>query len=129
MSAWVEVTQPLSYGVTELRADVRPLRAAFEMLALTVRNEWLNQGMAEPALEAALDLRYEGQENVVTVPFLLEVEDAGVCLADPRPLDAQALRTAVTQFQGAYAAQYGDASPHGVVQVVMLRVRAQSAQT
>lgn len=128
MAVQVEVTAPVAYRVDELRADVRPLRALFETLALTLRHDFLNQGITAPLLEVALDLRYEGQDPIVTVPFLLDAEDAGVCLADPRPLDAQALREAVAQFQVAYTTEYGNISDPGPMQVVMLRVRTQAVQ-
>jgi hypothetical protein len=125
MVGMVEVTQPLSYSVDELWADVRPLRAQFELLALALQEDLLRQGMATPLLEAALDLQYVGQGATITVSFPLEIEDAAVCLADPLPLDAQALRVAVEAFHVAHEAQYGYALRSAPVQVTMLRVRTQ----
>lgn len=121
-----EVTQPLSYDLDELRADVRPLRAQVEDLVLVLRRELLEQGMADPLLTAALDLCYVGQDTPLTVPFPIEIEDAGVCSADPRPLDHQALRETVAAFHAAYAAQGSVTPPNQPVQVVRLRIRAET---
>ncbi len=122
-----EVTQPLAYAVDELRADVRPLRVQVEELLLALRRELLTQGVTDPLLTAALDLCYAGQETRLTVPFPIEIEDAAVCAADPLPLDRQALSEAVAAFHHAYAAQHGAALPDQKVQVISLRIRAQSA--
>jgi N-methylhydantoinase A/oxoprolinase/acetone carboxylase beta subunit len=119
----VEEVQPLLHTAEELSADARPLRALFEDLALVVRERLQQQGVTEPVLDAALDLQYVGRAPVLTVPFPLEIESAAVCLADPLPLDAQAVRQAVDAFHLAYAERYGHALRNEVVQVVMLRVR------
>lgn len=123
MAKSLEVTQSFSYGVDELRADVRPLRAQVEELVLALRNELLVQGIAEPVLTAALALCYAGQDTILTVPFPIEIEDAAVCSADPRPLDNQALREAVAAFYAAYAATYGVTPPNQQVQIVRLCIR------
>lgn len=123
MSDAHEVTQPLSYDLDELRADVRPLRAQVEELVLALRSELLAQGIADPVLTAALDLGYVGEDITLTVPFPIEIEDAAVCSADPLPLDHQALREAAATFRHAYAAQHGAALPNQRVQVVRLHIR------
>lgn len=128
-----EITQPLSYRLDELWADVRPLRGQVEELVLALRSALLAQGITHPVLTAALDLCYEGEAVALTIPFPVEIEDAAVCSADPLPLDRQALREAVAAFHHAYAAQQGtvssdQVSPNQKVQVVRLRIRTQSAQ-
>ncbi|MCE7979818.1 MAG: hypothetical protein DYG89_01385 [Caldilinea sp. CFX5] len=123
-----EVTQPLSYSLDELRADVRPLRGQVEELILALRTKLLAQGLADPVLTAALDLCYTGEATTLTVPFPIEIEDAAVCAADPRPLDNQALREAVSAFHAAYTAQHGVAWPKQQVQVVRLRIRAEAGE-
>lgn len=118
----VAVTRPLAYRADALLGDVRPLRALFEELALEIRTELQREGEPDPLLAATLSLRYVGQRDALTVPFPLEIEDAAVCLADPLPLDAQALRQAIASFHAAYAAQEGDPLRHEAVEVVSLRV-------
>lgn len=125
MSDVYEVTQPLSYELDDLRIDVRPLRGEVEELVLALRNKLLVQGITEPVLTVALDLCYAGQKTTLTVPFPIEIEDAAVCSADPRPLDSQALREAVAAFHHAYTAQYDGALPNQQVYVVRLRIRTQ----
>lgn len=117
------VEQPLSYRVDELLRDVRPLRAHFEDVALELRTAMLRQGIHAPLLEAALDLRYVGQAEALTVPFPLELENAAVCLSDPLPLDGQALRHAVATFRDAHRVHTGAADAAAPIEVVQLRVR------
>jgi len=115
--------QPLAYRVDALLNDVRPLRAQFEDAALALRHALLLQGITEPLLEAALDLRYVGHTEPMTVPFLLEIENAAVCLSDPLPLDGQALRQALATFRDAYGLRAGAVVPDVPIEVVLLRVR------
>lgn len=121
-SVQVEVAQPVTYPVDELREDVRPLRTLFEELALEIRTVLQSKGITDPLLAATLNLRYVGQRDELTVPFPLDIEDAAVCLADPLPLDTQALRQAVASFHMAHEVQYGYALRDKPVEVVMLRV-------
>lgn len=116
------VEQPLAYRVDALLKDVRPLRAQFEEVALALRSALRLQGITEPLLEAALDLRYVGHTEPLTVPFPLEIENAAVCLSDPLPLDGQALRQAVATFRDAYSLRAGAVVPSVPVEVVLLRV-------
>lgn len=116
------VAQPLSYRVDALLNDVRPLRAQFEDAALALRTALRLQGIPEPLLEAALDLRYVGHAEAQTVPFPLEIENAAVCLSDPLPLDGQALRQAVVTFREARSVDAA-VTPDAPIEVVMLRVR------
>ena len=118
----VEMLQPLGYSVATLQADVRPLRACFEDLALEVRRTLRAKGIAEPTLTALLDLRYADESDEVTVPLPLEIENGAICLADPLPLDAQALRQALNAFFAAYAERFGHAQHPAPVQAVALRV-------
>ena len=114
---------PLTYRVDVLLSDVRPLRAQFEEAALALRTALLRQGIPEPFLEAALDLRYVGDMEPLTVPFPLEIENAAVCLSDPLPLDGQALRQAVATFREVYRLRVGAVVPDVPIEVVQLRVR------
>ncbi len=125
----IEVVQPLGYSMAALRADVRPLRACFEDLALTVRVQLQAQGIADPTLHALLDLRYADEPEVFTVPLPLEIENGAICLADPLPLDAQALRQALDTFSAAYAARFGHTQNDAPVQVVFLRVVGRGSNT
>lgn len=115
--------QPLAYRVDALLNDVRPLRAQFEELALALRSALLEQGIPAPLLEAALDLRYVGDADPLTVPFPLEIENAAVCLSDPLPLDSQALRQAVATFRVAHSLRTAAVVSDGPIEVVRLRVR------
>ena len=125
VSTMVELAleQPLTYRVDMLLSDVRPLRAQFEEAALALRTALLRQGITEPFLEAALDLRYVGHTEPLTVPFPLEIENAAVCLSDPLPLDGQALRQAVATFREVYNLRVGAVVPDVPIEVVQLRVR------
>lgn len=124
----MELSQPLSYTADVLRADARPLRALFEDMALDVRSSLQSKGVTEPVLEAALDFQYAGQDTILSVPFPLEIESAAVCLADPLPLDAQALRQSVEAFYVAYAERHGYAARDEPLHVVMLRVRGRESR-
>lgn len=117
----VEMTQPLGCTVAALCADVRPLRAMFEELALAVRHRLQSQGVTDPALAVTIDLRYPDQAQVLTIELPLEVENGAICLADPLPLDAQALRQALESFAVLYAERFGS-HRQGPLQAVRLRV-------
>lgn len=117
-----EEVRPWSCAVDALLLDARPLRALFEELAFMVRATLQDNNVSEPLLTAALDLQYAGQHESLTVALPLEIESAAVCLVDPLPLDAQALRQAVAAFHAATAA-HGELVLHNTpIQVVCLRV-------
>lgn len=124
-STMIQMTmaQPLSYRVDGLFSDIRPLRAAFEDLALALRAALAEQGVTAPILEATLDLRYVGDAERLTVPFPIDSEDAAVCLSDPLPLDSQALREAVATFRHAHSVRTGSLTPDVPVELLLLRVR------
>lgn len=124
-STMIQMTmaQPLSYRVDGLLSDIRPLRAAFEDLALALRAALAEQGVTAPILEATLDLRYVGDAERLTVPFPIDSADAAVCLSDPLPLDSQALREAVATFRHAHCVRTGSLTPDVPVELLLLRVR------
>ncbi|MEZ4616613.1 MAG: hypothetical protein R2867_14090 [Caldilineaceae bacterium] len=107
----------------ELLADVHPLRELFDELVDNVRALLLQEGVAEPEIEAALDLRYQGGRYELTMPVTLEVESSAICLTDPLPLDRAALQDAVAAFQRAHEERYGYILGTEMVQVVTLRVK------
>lgn len=118
----IEVAYPFHHAVSALRADVRPLRARFEDLALEVRTALQTKGVIAPVLEARLDLRYADQPDALTVRLPLEIENGAICLADPLPLDAQALRQAIDLFLATYAQRFGNGQQDTPLQAVLLRV-------
>lgn len=124
-STMIQMTmaQPLAYRVDELLNDIRPLRAAFEDLALALRAALAEQGVTAPILEATLDLRYIGDAERLTVPFPIDSEDAAVCLSDPLPLDGQALRQAVATFRHAHSVHTASRTPDVPMELLLLRVR------
>lgn len=125
------MTQRVLQTVNELLLNIRVLRAGFEELALQVRNTLQTKGIPAVQVEAELDLRYQGDDTQLTVRFPLEAESAEVCLADPLPLDQQALRWAHKEFQRAYTETCGPLQQGGLhdrdVEVVRLRVRGTEA--
>ncbi|MBX3015591.1 MAG: hypothetical protein KF832_28980 [Caldilineaceae bacterium] len=120
----IEIAQAWSYPVAALLVDARPLRALFEELAFAVRANWPEQGSYEPQLTVTIDLQAANQSTATTVVLPLESESAGVCAADPLPLDAQALRQALALFQAAQPASWVADSPiHVVCLCVKSRVK------
>lgn len=118
----MNVSQAVHCLATALLADVRPLRAIFEDLLLPVRFAQPAAGVANPAITAALVLRYQGHADELTVPIALDAESGAVCVSDPLPLDRAALQDALAAFHAAHAARYGYALPDEEVEVVTLHV-------
>ncbi|WP_417583346.1 hydantoinase/oxoprolinase family protein [Pelagibacterium sp.] len=87
------------------------LTRAFEGLEAQGREHLKHEGMSdqEISFERSVDLRYEGQEYVLTIP-------AGTGLID--------LRAVRKRFDVAYQAQYGHSSNTAGVEVANLRVAA-----
>ncbi len=87
------------------------LQRLADALAARVRAVLNNEGVDEPTIDAALDMRYQGQSYELTVPLTL-------------PIDAQAIDAAATAFHAAHAQRYGYAMANETVEVVTVRVRA-----
>lgn len=98
-------------NAAELQGDPEPLRVALVTLDEQVRAILRAEGFAEPAVEAAVDLRYLGQSYELTVPLAL-------------PITAEGVAGATEAFHTAHRQRYGYAMPHEPVEVVTLRVRA-----
>jgi N-methylhydantoinase A len=91
-------------------SDPSPLAAAYAALAARVTAVLARDGVAAPALDAALDLRYAGQSYELTVPLGL-------------PIDPDRVAAAVDAFHAAHARRYGYAVAGEPVEAVNLRVR------
>lgn len=93
----------LAAAPDELRAHVDPLtNRVQEVLAA--------EGIADPSIDAALDLRYRGQSYELTVPLDL-------------PVSRSALQRAAADFHAQHARRYGYAMENETVEAVTLRVR------
>jgi N-methylhydantoinase A len=93
-----------------LQRDSSPLQQAFAELSGRVHDVLRNEGIGEPLVEAALDMRYRGQSYELTVPLDL-------------PITVNAVNRAVEALHQAHAQRYGYAMPEEAVEVVTLRVR------
>ncbi len=90
-----------------------PLAQTAERLGEQVRAVLRRDGALDPALSAALDLRYAGQSYELTVPLAL-------------PISADHLRAAAAAFHDAHARCYGHADPSAPVEAVTLRVQGRA---
>lgn len=106
-----ESSQALLQDAAELTADASPAQAALENLRAKARAVLAGEGIQQPVLEAALDLRYRGQSYELTVPL-------------GQPATGEAVAQAVADFHRAHAARYGYAMDAEPVEVVTLRLRA-----
>ena len=91
--------------------DLAVLESAFAGLEENGRRQLLDEGVASDAIafERAIDLRYYGQEYVLTIP----VPDG--------PIDMEAVRR---RFDAAYDRQYGHSSPENRIEMANVRVAA-----
>lgn len=121
------MAQPVAQPASALLADVRPLRARFEELVLSIRLAQAAAGASAPIISAALTMRYAGQVQEVTVPLALDAESGAVCLSDPLPLDRAALQHALTAFHAAAAAPTGGVGANTAVEILMLHVYGRDA--
>lgn len=122
------MAQPVAQPASALFADVRPLRALFEELVLSIRLARAEAGAPAPVISAALTMRYAGHVQEVTVPLDLDAESGAVCLSDPLPLDRAALQDAIATFQAAAATPAGGAGADREIEVVMLHVYSRDLQ-
>ena len=91
--------------------DLAVLESAFAGLEENGRRQLLDEGVAPDAIafERAIDLRYYGQEYVLTIPV------------PHGPIDMDAVRRS---FDAAYDRQYGHSSPENRVEMANVRVAA-----
>lgn len=116
------MAQTIAQPANALLADVRPLRAHFEELVLSIRLAQAAAGAQALAISAALTMRAAGHPQEVTVPIALDAESGAVCISDPLPLDRAALQDALAAFHTAVAPTMGNADSAGDVEVITLHV-------
>lgn len=105
-----DASQSVLLDAEALLANLAPLHQALASQAERVQAILANEGIATPAITAALDMRYRGQSYELTVPIDLS-------------LDQTALRGAIAAFHQSHEQRYGYAMPEETVQVVTCRVR------
>jgi N-methylhydantoinase A len=105
-----DASQSILRNADDLLADGSLLRQAYHELGARVSAVLHSEGVPEPSLSIALDLRYRGQSYELSVPVRL-------------PLDTATLRQAINDFHATHEQRYGYAMNNEVVQVVTLRVR------
>lgn len=105
-----DAAQSVLQPAAALCADIAPLRQTYAGLAERVLAVLRADGVADPALTAALDMRYRGQSYELTVPM-------------DTPLTEDSLNRALAHFHRAHEQRYGYALPEGKVEVVTLRIR------
>ncbi|MBI1293508.1 hydantoinase/oxoprolinase family protein [bacterium] len=105
-----ETAQAVLAAAGALTDDPAPLAKTFARLANECRTVLLGEGIADPRIEAALDMRYRGQSYELTVPL-------------PTPISAAAVTEAVARFHAVHAQRYGYAAEGESVEVVTLRVQ------
>jgi N-methylhydantoinase A len=105
-----ENAQAILVDAATLQTDPFPLAALLARLAEENRAVLREEGIADPRLEASLDMRYRGQSYELTVPLVT-------------PLSPQTVATAVDAFHSAHAQRYGYAARHEQVDVVTLRLQ------
>ncbi len=93
-----------------LQAEIGFLAGHFARLAAESRAVLAGEGVADPRLDAALDLRYRGQSYELTVPLATPVSHVG-------------LAEAVAGFHILHEQRYGYARRDEPVEVVTLRLR------
>jgi N-methylhydantoinase A len=105
-----ENAQAILMGAAALQSDSSPLEMLFTHLAAENRAVLHAEGIAEPRLEASLDMRYRGQSYELNVPLAT-------------PISSQSVADATAAFHAIHAQRYGYASTGEAVEVVTLRVQ------
>jgi len=105
-----ENAQSILRAATALGVDIDFLSAQFERLVGQSRAVLAGEGVDDPRLDAALDMRYKGQSYELTLPLATLISRSG--LAD-----------AVDAFYALHKQRYGYSMADGTVEVVTLRVR------
>ena len=106
-----DAAQSVLFDAAALFDEPETLSFLFDGLAERVANVLHYEGIAEPAIDSQLDMRYSGQSYELTVPLRL-------------PVSTEHLQEAVDAFHSAHAQRYGYAMQEERVEVVTLRVRA-----
>lgn len=104
-----DASQSVLQPAAETIQDTIHLDDLYTRLARQVQSVLAQEGVAAPALEAALDLRYRGQSYELTVPLAL-------------PVTGESVAQAVDSFHRSHSRRYGYAMPDEPVTVVTLRV-------
>ena len=94
-----------------LQAEIGFLVSHFERLAAESRAVLAGEGVDDPRLDGALDMRYRGQSYELTVPLAT-------------PVTREGLAAAVAGFHALHEQRYGYAMTDAPVEVVTLRLRA-----
>jgi N-methylhydantoinase A len=105
-----DASQSILRNADDLLADDGLLRQAYHELSARVSTVLHSEGVPEPSLSIALDMRYRGQSYELSVPVRL-------------PLDPATLHQGIKDFHAIHEQRYGYAMNNEAVQVVTLRVR------
>lgn len=105
-----DASQSVLQPAAHLIADLSPLNEIYTALHNRVTAVLRAEGVAEPRIEAGLDIRYRGQSYELTVPL-------------QTPISIQHLVDAANAFHTAHDQRYGYSMPDEPVNIVNLRVR------
>ncbi|HRJ45631.1 MAG TPA: hypothetical protein PL105_27260, partial [Caldilineaceae bacterium] len=105
-----ENAQAILRDAAALAADIGFLAGHFQRLAEQSRAVLVGEGVADPRLDPALDMRYRGQSYELTVPLAT-------------PISGESLTAAVAEFHGLHEQRYGYGMAEASVEVVTLRLR------
>ncbi len=105
-----DASQSILTTAQTLLSDLSPLQNAFTALAERVQSIFAAEGVTDPRLTAALDVRYQGQSYELTVPLRLSISPEN-------------LAQAITDFHQSHQQHYGYAMPEEEAEIVTLRVR------
>jgi N-methylhydantoinase A len=105
-----ENAQAILMGAAALQSAPSPLQTLFDRLSAENRAVLRAEGIADPQVEASLDLRYRGQSYELNVPL-------------STPISSQTVADAVAAFHALHDQRYGYASAGEAVDVITLRVQ------
>jgi len=105
-----ENAQAILRDAAILDADIDFLVEHFERLSAQSRAVLVGEGVADPRLDGALDMRYRGQSYELTVPLAT-------------PVNRENLAAAAAEFHALHTQRYGYAMGDATVEVVTLRLR------
>ena len=105
-----DASQSVLAPTSQLMGDLSSLQTICAALSERVATTLAVEGVSEPRIDIALDMRYRGQSYELTVPL-------------HTPITEEHLDEAVEAFHAAHEQRYGYAMPDEPVEVVNLRVR------